>query len=165
MLQRKRMNGFAFLAIVAIALLFSFGGSVTASDPTPKFFNPAQEQRIQALELRIAALEAAVKPTFPMPAPVPAKKEAAKLAEPAKMNSLGAPVELAPAGQHWLKVGESNWVLESDTVTAPVQAAPAPVQFATPVRNFILSQTGVAVGTCKGPNCPQVVQPSVTYRR
>lgn len=164
MLQRKRMNGFAFLAIVAIALLFSFGGSVTASDPTPKFFNPAQEQRIQALELRIAALEAAIKPTFPMPQAVPAKKEVAKAAEPVKMNSLGAPVELAPAGQHWLKIGESNWVLESDTATAPVQAATVPV-FATPIRNFILNQTGVAVGTCKGPNCPQVVQPSATYRR
>lgn len=174
MLQKKRMSGFAFLVIAAICIVFGFAGLAVASDPTPKFFNPAQERRIQELEIRIAALESALKPPQQMPAPIPAKeKPPVKIEpvtkEPVKLNTLGAPVELAPAGQHWLKVSETNWVLESDVVTAPVQAPAASPVFSTPVRSFIFNQTGVAVGTCKNGNCsavsPVVPVNSTMFRR
>lgn len=131
--------------LLAIGTVLVLSGSAVAADPTPKFFNPAQEARIKTIETRLDTLEnklAQVPPARPMPRPVPNPK-----AGPA-VNAVGAVVEAAPAGQEWVKAGtldsDSPWELR------PVTAAPAPA-FATPVRN-VLYRT-LAPGVCVGGNC------------
>lgn len=172
MRQRKRMKGVMFLVIGVLL----FGAlNVAASEPDPKFFNPAQEKRIKQLEERVAILEAAMLPK-PAPEQMPAPREVkpkakVKAATQPATNALGAVIESAPAGKQWVKAGgvesESPWELRDITttqsLTLPAQSAPA-VTFPTPIRSMILNQTGYIVGgsTCPGGQCPT---PRVTYSR
>lgn len=171
MRSRKRMTGVLFLVVAIIG--FCACGSVSASDPDPQFFNvPAQEKRIAELEYRVKVLESALRKPLPMPSAISEKAAAPVTApkfQPVKLNSSGAPMELAPAGKAWEKKGgqDSSEPWQLVDVAAPVQAVQTVQQqvFATPVRNWILNQTGVAVGTCTGPNCQKLIPATGTYRR
>jgi hypothetical protein len=57
-------------SFLGLALFVWFAGSATASDPDPKFFNPAQEKRIASIEDRLSVLETALVPK-PAAKPMP----------------------------------------------------------------------------------------------
>lgn len=163
MRQRKRMKGVLFLALV---LLGCSALDVRASEPDPKFFNPAQEKRIKSLEERVAVLESALLPKpAPEQMPQPRTREAepkakVKTATQPATNAAGAVIDPAPPGKRWTKLGgvdsESPWELEdvapSQVLTAPAQS----VTFPTPVRSGFYNLTGVVVGgsTCPNGQCP-----------
>jgi len=160
MRQRKRMTGVLFLALVVLGCS-ALG--VHASEPDPKFFNPAQEKRIKQLEERVAVLESALLPkpaSEQMPAPREATKAKAKTSTQPAVNAAGAVIDPAPLGKRWTKLGgvesESPWELEdvatSQSFTTPAQS----VTFPTPVRSGFYNLTGVVVGgsTCPGGQCP-----------
>lgn len=168
MRERKRMKGVLFLVVAIV--WFCACGFVSAAEPDPQFFTvPAQEKRIAELEYRVKALESALRQPLPMPSTIP-EKTAAPVTAPkfqaVKLNSSGAPLELAPAGKTWEKNGgpDSNEPWQLVDVAAPLQVA-QPQVFATPVRNWILNQTGVAVGTCTGPNCQKSIPATGMFRR
>lgn len=167
MRMRKRMAGVLFLAIVVLGCSAL---NVRASEPDPKFFNPAQERRIKSIEDRLSILEAALLPQ-PKPEQMPAPRiitpKSAVKSGPAT-NAAGAVIDPAPVGKRWVKMGgvesESPWELE-DVAPAQVLTAPAQsVTFPTPVRSGFYNMTGVVVGgsTCPNGQCPT---PRVTYSR
>lgn len=167
---RKRMSGVLFLVV---CLLVCSAFNVRASEPEPKFFNPAQEQRIKSIEDRLSILESALLPK-PKPEQMPAPRVKSESAPKVKAksgpatNELGAVIEPAPDGKQWVKAGGVDsgepWELR-DIASAQVSTAPAQsVTFPTPIRSMILNQTGYIVGgsTCSGGQCPT---PRVTYSR
>lgn len=178
MRMRKRMAGVLFLAIVVLGCS---AVNVRASEPDPKFFNPAQEKRIKRLEERVAVLESALLPK-PAPEQMPAPREVkpkakVKAATQPATNALGAVIEPAPDGKEWVKAGgvdsSAPWELRdiapTQSFTLPAQSAPA-VTFPTPIRSMILNQTGIVVGgsTCPGGQCKYQTQqaaPAIIYAR
>lgn len=159
MRMRKRMAGVLFLVIVVLGYSAL---NVRASEPDPKFFNPAQERRIKSIEDRLSILEAAL-----LPKPAPEQMPAPRIVKPKSdaktgpaTNAAGAVIDPAPPGKRWTKLGgvdsESPWELED---VAPAQAVTTPAQsvtFPTPVRSGFYNLTGVVVGgsTCPGGQCP-----------
>lgn len=160
---RKRMSGVLFLVVV---LLGCSALGVRASEPDPKFFNPAQEKRVKQLEERVAVLESALLPKpapEQMPAPRPREAESkakVKATSGPATNAAGAVIDPAPAGKVWVKAGtlesDAPWELQdvapSQVLTAPAQS----VTFPTPVRSGFYNLTGVVVGgsTCPNGQCP-----------
>lgn len=158
MRQRKRMTGVLFLVVIVLGCSAL---NVRASEPDPKFFNPAQEKRIKQLEDRLSILEAAMLPQpkpEQMPAPRIATPKSAMKAGPAT-NAVGAVIDPAPVGKVWMKAGaldsDAPWELKD---VAPSQAVTSPAQsvtFPTPIRSGFYNLTGVVVGgsTCPGGQC------------
>lgn len=174
MRQRKRMTGVLFLVVIVLGCSAL---NVRASEPDPKFFNPAQEKRIKQLEDRLSILEAAMLPQpkpEQMPAPRIATPKSAMKAGPAT-NAVGAVDDPAPVGKEWVKSGGvesvSPWELR-DIAPAQVLTAPAQsVTFSTPVRSGIYNMTGYVVGgtsTCANGKCTKAnanAAPVITYAR
>lgn len=168
MRMRKRMAGVLFLALVVLGCS-AIG--VHASEPDPKFFNPAQERRIKSIEDRLSVLEAALLPKpAPEQMPQPRTREAdskakVKSTQPAT-NAAGAVIDPAPVGKVWTKAGpldsDAPWELKD---VAPTQVLTAPAQsvtFPTPVRSGFYNLTGVVVG---GSTCPNGQCPTPRYAR
>ena len=113
--------------LTTLAALTMSAAALTAAEPEPRFFNPAQEARVKSLEDRVAALEA--QPARPQPAPA-------------------ATLPAAPAFEAVSYDYGRTWVTRQVPGTF---AATTPV-FSTPVRDAIYQFT-VPSG-CAGGQCP-----------